>query len=434
MILQSRVNKTISLIALLLLAGGAVFISRTVGGGQAWLYLTGGALGLVLFHASFGFTASWREFALEKRGRGIRAQMLMLAVASVIFLPVLDNGAFFGQPVTGAVAPLGWSVLVGAAVFGLGMQLGGACASGTLYTVGGGSARMVITLVFFMGGSLLGSAQLPWWLARPSLGTVSLTGLVGLTGALALQLGLFAAIGLYSVGAERRRHGQALSMFGTHPGSMSLPERLAHGPWPLAWGAVALALLNALVLWQAGHPWSISFGYTLWGGKAAAAAGIDIAATPFWNWPYPKRALEGSLFEETTSVMNMGIIVGAALAAGLAGKFGGPVRIPWRSALAAALGGLMMGYGARLAFGCNVGAYFSGIASGSAHGWLWLIAGFAGSRAGIMARPWFGLEGRTTAPRPAPCAAAPTAGHKYLSSSSGLHDRRVRQRAPDQEQ
>ena len=339
MTIQSPVNKAISLTALLLLAGGAVFISRTASGVQGWLYLTGGALGLVLFHASFGFTASWREFVLEKRGRGIRAQMLMLAVASLIFLPVLDSGAFFGRPVIGAVAPLGWSVLVGAAVFGFGMQLGGACASGTLYTVGGGSARMLITLVFFMGGSLIGSAQLPWWLARPSLGAISLSDLFGLPGALALQLGLLAAIALYSIAAERRRHDQVLSMFGTHLSSMPLPERLARGPWPLAWGAVALALLNALVLWQSGHPWSISFGYTLWGGKVAAAAGFDIAATPFWNWPYPKRALEGSLFEEATSVMNMGILAGAALAAGLAGKFGGPLRIPWRSALAAALRG-----------------------------------------------------------------------------------------------
>jgi len=30
----------------------------------------------------------------------------------------------------------------------------------------------------------------------------------------------------------------------------------------------------------------------------------------------------------------------------------------------------MLGYGARLAYGCNIGAYFSGIASASVHGWL----------------------------------------------------------------
>ena len=39
-----------------------------------------------------------------------------------------------------------------------------------------------------------------------------------------------------------------------------------------------------------------------------------------------------------------------------------------------------MGYGARLAFGCNIGALFSGIASGSLHGWLWMAAALAGHR------------------------------------------------------
>ena len=68
--------------------------------------------------------------------------------------------------------------------------------------------------------------------------------------------------------------------------------------------------------------------------------------------------------------MNFGIVAGALLAAGLAGRFAPVFRIAPGPALAAALGGTLMGYGARLAFGCNVGAFFSGIASGSLHGWL----------------------------------------------------------------
>ena len=66
--------------------------------------------------------------------------------------------------------------------------------------------------------------------------------------------------------------------------------------------------------------------------------------------------------------------------------------MPLGSALAAAIGGLLMGYGARLAFGCNVGALFSGLASGSMHGWVWFALAFIGSLAGVRARAWFGLE------------------------------------------
>ena len=52
-----------------------------------------------------------------------------------------------------------------------------------------------------------------------------------------------------------------------------------------------------------------------------------------------------------------------------------------------------MGYGARLSFGCNIGALFSGIATGSLHGWLWFAAAFVGSIGGIALRPVFGLDG-----------------------------------------
>jgi hypothetical protein len=57
----------------------------------------------------------------------------------------------------------------------------------------------------------------------------------------------------------------------------------------------------------------------------------------------------------------------------------------------------MLGYEARVAYGCNIGAYFSGVASGSLHGWLWLAAAFARNVAGSRLRPLFGLSGRTYA-------------------------------------
>lgn len=388
-----RPDWRIVVLAALLLAGGAAYLLGQVTGRQAALYLLGGALGLVLYHAAFGFAAGWRAFVADGRGAGLRAQMIMLAVATAIFLPVLAEGSLFGRGVGGAVAPAGVSVLVGAFLFGVGMQLGGACASGTLFTVGGGSSRMVVTLIFFMAGSLLGTLHMPWWLETPSLGSISLLKEFGLPAALVLQLGLFALIALASVWIERRRHGR-LDHGGNPAGQGEARRgwrRLLQGPWPLIWGAVLLALLNVATLGLAGHPWTISFGYTLWGAELAQGMGLDVASWEFWTWRYPKNALANGVLANTTSVMNFGIIAGAFLAAGLAGTFGPLRNLGWRNGGAAALGGLLMGYGARLAFGCNVGAYFSGIASGSLHGWLWLVAALAGTYLGIVLRPAFGL-------------------------------------------
>ena len=89
--------------------------------------------------------------------------------------------------------------------------------------------------------------------------------------------------------------------------------------------------------------------------------------------------------------MNVGIVLGALLASLLAGgslPSGRSRRARWPRPL---LGGLLLGYGARVAYGCNIGAYFSGIASGSLHGWLWLPAAFTGNVLGTSLRPCFGL-------------------------------------------
>ena len=120
--------------------------------------------------------------------------------------------------------------------------------------------------------------------------------------------------------------------------------------------------------------------------------GVHVASWPYWQPAVRAAELRASLVKDTTSVMDAGIILGALVAAGLAGRFAPAWRVPRRSLAAAVIGGLMLGYGARIAYGCNIGAYFSGIASASVHGWLWLVAAFAGSTLGTRLRPLFGLR------------------------------------------
>ncbi|HEY8611416.1 MAG TPA: YeeE/YedE family protein [Roseomonas sp.] len=373
----------------LLLLAGMALLGQVVSGRQAALYLLGGVLGLVLYHAAFGFTSAWRVFIADRRGEGLRAQMVMLAIAVLLFFPVLSAGTLFGQPVQGLVAPVGVSVIFGAFIFGIGMQLGGGCASGTLYTAGGGSVRMVLTLLAFVAGSALGAAHLHWWAALPHLPPISLVNTWGAVPALAVNLVIFALIAAVTVVLERRRHGRLVQ--GTQPARSGLP-RLLRGPWPILAGAVALAVLNFVTLALAGRPWGITSAFALWGSKAAMMMGIDAASRPFWSAPAQQAALRGSVLNDVTSVMDIGIMVGALLAAALAGRYAPNFRLPLRSAVAAVVGGLVLGYGARLAYGCNIGAYFSGIASGSLHGWVWMVAAFFGNVLGTRLRPFFGLE------------------------------------------
>lgn len=363
--------------AALLVVAGLAYAER--GLNQALLVGIGALLGLSLYHASFGFTSAWRRFIQTGEGAGLRAQMLMLAIAVCLFFPPLAAGELFGSRVGGFVAPVGMSVAIGAFIFGIGMQLGGGCASGTLFTVGGGSTRMVITLICFILGSVIATHHLGWWLSLPNMGPYSIVKQWGLGPALAAHLGLFAAVAAITWLVEKRAGISA---------KPPVIGNLLRGPWPIIWGAVALALLNFATLVLAGRPWGITSGFALWGAKWFDMAGVDVQSWSYWA---RSTAVDASIFRDTTSVMNFGIIAGAMAAAALAGKFAPNLKLSRRDVLTAIIGGLLLGYGARLAFGCNIGAFFSGIASSSLHGWLWLVCGFLGNIVGTRVRTAVGL-------------------------------------------
>jgi len=364
-----------------------IYLISAYGWRQSALFLVGLAAGLILYHAAFGFTAAWREVVNSGRGSGLRAQMLMLGAAVLIFTPLIAQGELWGVNLRGSVAPLNIAVVCGAFIFGLGMQLGGGCASGTLFTAGGGSVRMLVTLAAFIAGSVLGTWQWSLWQGVPGFAPVSLSANFGVIGGIGLSLVLFALVWVGTVFYEKRRHGSV-----ENDRKIDRPYSWLRGPWPLIAGALALAAVNTATLMLAGRPWGVTSAFALWGAKLVTPLGVDVTQWAYWQRTGPSNALDQSIFTDITSVMNIGIMIGALLAAGLARQFAPSLKLPMRSLVAAVLGGLLLGYGARIAFGCNIGAYFGGIASTSLHGWLWFAAAFLGSTLGTRMRPFFGLS------------------------------------------
>jgi hypothetical protein len=373
-----------ALMAAVAVVAMAAYLTGTIGPRQAMLFAVGLAAGLVLYHAAFGFTSAWRVFISDGRGAGLRAQMLMLAVTCAVFFPVLGGGELFGQPVRGNVSPAGVAVIVGAFLFGIGMQLGGGCASGTLFSVGGGNLRMIVTLLAFIAGSVIGTANTAWWQSLPAVKPFSLVTTQGPLIALAASLALFGVIAAVTHVTEQRRHGRVQPIFAMQGEGW---RKWLHGPWPLAAGAVGLALVNVATLMIAGRPWGVTSAFALWGAKALDGVGVPVGTWQYWSTPTQQAALHAPLLNDVTTVMNIGIMLGALAASILANKFSPSWKASRRSLAAALIGGLLLGYGARLAYGCNIGAYFSGIASGSLHGWLWLVAAFAGNAVGVRLRP-----------------------------------------------
>ena len=337
--------------------------------------LIGAVAGYALYHAAFGFTGAWRRFSRERRGAGLRAQMLLIAACVVVTFPLIATGT-----ANGWVFPVGVVSAFGALIFGIGMQLGGGCGSGTLFTAGGGSVRMMITLAAFVAGSVLWTGTASLWRGYPSLGAHSAIREFGAPIALAGTLLLLLAIACISAMAERARHGDLEESRET--------VSIRTGPWSLWLGALALAAVVIATFLVLGRPWGITSAFPLWGVKILDGVGVPVQAFNGWS----DRRMAQSVFAHSTSVMDFGLMLGALAAAGMAARFAPSIRLSPRDLATAVVGGLLMGYGARLAFGCNIGGFLGGVVSGSLHGWWWLVFGYIGSLGGVWVRERIGMD------------------------------------------
>ena len=333
---------------------------------QALLLLVGVGLGATLAAARFGFTTGWRVLVEKRDPSGVYGQIVLLGLLAALSMPIVSHYT----ETTAALGPLSVSLLVGAFVFGLCMQVADGCGSGTLYKAGLGVPLNMAVLPMFVLGSFAGSVQLNDWLALGALPAVGLVQRWGAGGALAATLAGLILV-TWIVG---RWSGQPFDV-------RRIPRR-----W--LWGAVALAVFAALNLFIAGQPWGIVYGFGLWGAKAATALGVfDPAANAFWSDPGHAERLRETLLLDVTSITNIGILAGALWVAAGRQQTAKPLSgTQWVIGLVA---GFLLGYSSRLAFGCNVGAMVSGISTGSVHGWVWVPLAFAGTLVGLRVRRRF---------------------------------------------
>lgn len=378
---EFRPQRLLIFIVLIIVSAGVIaLISNSWR--QSLLLLIGGLLGVTLYHSSFGFASAYRKLIVHREVNGMYAQLVMLAIATLLFAPFLATGSAFGQAVKGAVAPVGVQGAIGALLFEIGMQFGGACGCGTLYTIGGSNLGMLLTLITFCVGAFWASLTRQLWAELPSIPPITLGSTLGWTSAVIVQIVLFAgcAVALWWWGGKRK-----IEPFS--PTQVSI-----YGSWSLFTGAIALAVLNTLTLVLSGQPWRITWGFALWAAQFAQVLGWNPQTSPFWRSGAGQQALSQGVFADVSSIMNFGIVLGAILAAALAGRWQVRGKASAIQRMGAIVGGLVMGYGAFLAFGCNVSAFFGGIASTSVHGWVWIVSALLGTMIGVRLRPLFRLE------------------------------------------
>jgi hypothetical protein len=97
---------------------------------------------------------------------------------------------------------------------------------------------------------------------------------------------------------------------------------------------------------------------------------MDMAATAFWFNAAHAERLQQSVLTDLTSLSNIGLSARAFLVMRWRRSVDPQLtNLQLASWLVVIVAGLVLGYSSRIAFGCNAGACFSGVSTGSLHDW-----------------------------------------------------------------
>ncbi len=344
------------------------------------------AFGFVLQRGRFCFASAFRDLFLLGHGRSMKGVLLGLVIASVGFaivmarqVPIADMGFL---PPTANVLPVGVHTALGGVLFGVGMVLAGGCVSGSLYRMGEGYLASWVAFAGLVPGLLVSQYTWNWWW-ETSMSTaprIWLPQSLGHSGALVVTL---LALGAVFIGVLWIEHRAGVIVPAPRPAdeaSRSVADALrALGRsvfvrgWPILIAGAVLGGLNVL-LFTAQEPWGFTGEVGRW---SAELAGLVGAAPPP---PLGVDALPGCVFVPSNgsllnhmSFMVGGMWIGSFAAALGAGEF--KLRVPTRPVryVQSLGGGVLMGYGAGIAMGCTIGAFFSSIPSLAMNGWVFAV-------------------------------------------------------------
>ena len=369
--------------------------------------LIGVGFGYVLTRSSFGFAGSVNRAYKTGSGRLMVALMGMFVITAILSAALLYN--IDPTEYRLRVYPISAGAILGGLLFGFGMALSLCCASGALTDLATSWPRALIVLFFFTAGVFVGFPlqKRAAWVTQSWISTETglqdkggvffpdlfkWDGLEGYLGAIVLTA-LLAGVVIYLA----KKYEEKQKAFGIYTGVASEREQLKQypaddkpfklfsedtyktlfvRPWTLQTGAFAMAALYLILMSVTKSGWGITTSFGYWFGKLL----ILLGATPDGLAAFSGRDVKHfttPFFEHAGSVQNFGIFLGTLIAVLLANKLlnreTSPFQITGKDILLYAMGGFIMGFGTRLANGCNVGALYSPIATFSLSGWIFLI-------------------------------------------------------------
>ncbi|MCL6559385.1 MAG: selenium metabolism membrane protein YedE/FdhT [Firmicutes bacterium] len=159
----------------------------------------------------------------------------------------------------------------------------------------------------------------------------------------------------------------------------TIQQRYFAGFWN-AYAVLAVAgIAAALYFGLTGALWAVTGEFTRWGGNLLQLFGVNPS-----GWAYFKAIkLTSSPFTRIDGWLVFGMLLGSLFSALMSGNF--KIRLPrqrrrWIQGL---VGGLFAGFGTRLAMGCNLAAFFTGLPQFSLHAWLFIVGTGIGTYIGV---------------------------------------------------
>jgi hypothetical protein len=273
------------------------------------------------------------------------------------------------------------------------MVIAGGCVSGTLFRIGEGYTASLITLGGILGGLSIAAHTWNWWWTNhiAAMPMVWLPGIMGHLPAFALVMALLAAAYVAVLYWEHRAGGPPPGMGKKQAVPLEFSERVRgwfvvvfRRGWPVLAGGLALGILNVFSFTYE-HPMGVTG--VLSGVTESLTGLVGLSAGPLLGvdrFAGCNLAVGATTLLTSSMMLTVGVVGGSFIAALASSEF--KIRIPQRKTryLQSIGGGLLLGYGAGIAVGCTIGAFFSAIPSLSLSGWIFGLSLLGGAWLGTL--------------------------------------------------
>ena len=368
---------------------------------NGFLVLLSGLFGFILKFGPFGYTCTFKSMIVKQDFSEYRDMLIMLFTGTLLcsifeMFPSL-RPLFPTNPdakLSDSSAPIGLSLVIGSFLFGIGMQLGSGCASGTFVGIGGGFLKAYVVLPFFIIGATIFTLN-PFYHFWSKLPKTEKEVTIPFYCTLLILLALYGITLLIDFLKEKKKKDRKELISDDNGDTKQLipPENEKDTEKDIkekeeSKSTIKLysSLHNVIVAVSIGIVISLFY---LCVGSMIGVMGVFsyigayflklFGATPEqWDF-FHRKPLPKNMFDDPIFNSDLLMAMGAFVAASIKGVFGKSQNKGAMEYVKGMIGGLLMGMGARMAGGCNIGAMTSGITSSSLHGFIWMFSAILGS-------------------------------------------------------